>query len=276
MKKVLVDIYSCNFSPLVPAVAETMTPIYSGSIWDTFTSCRTEANGTTAECLARMETICRQSKHRVTKVVRLTVDNLETVLERVPTLKAIHLLRDPRAIINSRITTNWYTLHEAQYDGGAELSREAEDLCRRMSYDLDASVALKKKFSDRFSLVMFEDLNTDLEKKSYILYNYLGISTTDLQEKLKNMTAILKDEHTVTSTSGNFTNWWRNTLSFMSIQVVQDKCKDVFHRLGYRIFQNPEEVLNPSISAYTFPDTLLLENIKRTDYSNIPVNIGVQ
>lgn len=204
------------------------------------------------------------SEHRATKVVRLTVDNLEVVLKNVPWLKVIHLLRDPRAVINSRITTTWYSLKDAKDGSKVELSRDADDLCQRMTYDLKASADIKRKYPDRFSLVLFEDLQDNLDQKAYMLYNYLGIDTSNLEEKLGSMSAILGIEHTVNNTSGDFSGWWRHQLSFMSIDIVQSVCKDVFNRLGYRIFNTPDEVSDLSLKAFDFDRSLLLQNIENT------------
>ena len=251
----------CNINPWKLPIT---TFLFSGAIWNTYTACRKEAGSTVRTCLDRLQTVCRASKHRVTKVVRLTVDNLETVLSQVPNLKVIHLLRDPRAIINSRITTTWYTLKDAQEGEGEQLSKEAEDLCRRMTYDLDESVKLKQKFPDRFSLVSFEDLNTNLQLKSYILYNYLGINNTFLSNKLSTMPAILKEEHNVVSETGDFINWWRYNLSFQSIHLVQNVCAKLLLRLGYEMFHTQADLLNSTLHSFKSPDVLLLENMAET------------
>lgn len=243
---------------------------FSGDIWRPYKECPHQTRADIGTCLEQMEKICRASKHRATKVVRITLDNLEAVLDLVPNLKVIHLLRDPRAIANSRITTSWYSLPDAEKGNPMMLSRDVEDLCSRMTYDLRASVLLKKKFPQRFSLVMFEDLQENLSYKASLLYDFLGISTQDLSAKLSNMSAILKEEHTVSDASGDFANWWRHQLSFASITVVQDKCKDLLSKLGYRLFSSEEEVRQTSVSSFNFADSLLLENIQQTfSYDNL-------
>ncbi|XP_060565887.1 carbohydrate sulfotransferase 1-like isoform X2 [Ruditapes philippinarum] len=260
MHETLYNIYKCDFSLLAPALAEQMTPNYSGNIWKPYKSCR--ARGKSVEiCLKRMETVCKNAKHRTTKIVRLTVDNLEYVLEHLPTVKVIHLMRDPRAIINSRITTTWYHLHETPYDNHRRIMTEAKDLCLRMKYDLKAATVLKQKYPGRFAIIMFEDLQTDMKAKTQMLYSYVGIDKSSVESKLGNMTGILQEEHNVNRTRGNYSNWWRHQLSYGAVKVIDSVCKNVSDVLGYKIFSSESQLEDESLKAFFFRKEVLLENI---------------
>ena len=212
-------------------------------------------------CLKRMEAVCKNAKHRTTKIVRLTVDNLEHVLETLPNVKVVHLMRDPRAIINSRITTTWYNLHETPYNNHRRIMTDAKDLCLRMKYDLKAATVLKQKYPGRFALAMFEDLQTDMKAKTYMLYSYFGIDKSSVESKLANMTGILQEEHSVNRTRGNYSNWWRHQLTYGAVKVIDSVCQDVSEILGYKIFTSESQLKDTSLKAFSFRKEVLLENI---------------
>ncbi|XP_045192762.2 carbohydrate sulfotransferase 1-like [Mercenaria mercenaria] len=243
------------------AVAENATPNYSGTNWKPYLNCR-DKNQTVSSCLTIMEDICRRSKHRATKIVRLTVDNLEYVLEHRPNLKAIHLIRDPRAIINSRITTKWYNLNVSEQT----IKSDAHELCSRVKYDLIQGEKLKQKYPQRFSFIMYEDLQTDLKTKTEMLYSYFGIGKSDVKSKAENNTEILQEEHKVNRTHGDYTNWWRFQLSFRTLNVVDSVCGNVLSFLGYKIFLNESELRNVSNKAFKFQKELLISNLNESGF----------
>ncbi|KAL4232996.1 hypothetical protein ACF0H5_007682 [Mactra antiquata] len=263
MHQVLKMIYTCTFDNLIPAVAEQMTPSYSGDVWSPYLQCRSAGHAGSI-CLKEMEQICRNSKHRVTKIVRLTVDNLEYILENFPNLKVIHLFRDPRAIINSRTTTKWYQLKESLSDNHRGIRLDADELCKRIMYDITSSINLKNKYPDRFAVIMYEDLQNNLERKAEILYNYLGLNVTSLKVKLETMAEISPEEHTEKIVRGSHSDWWRYRLSFSAVKAVDDICVKVYQSLGYTVYDDEDQLKNSNISAFNFQSQLLIENIYKT------------
>ncbi|XP_052799278.1 carbohydrate sulfotransferase 4-like [Mya arenaria] len=254
MQDVLINIYMCNFRSLGPAVAETMTPEYSGDSWKPFVACRENTESTVSECLLELEKDCIASKHLATKVVRLTLDSYARVLEHLPNLRLVHLFRDPRAVINSRQTTTWYHLHNEK-----STVQDARELCNRMLYDIEYSANLTETFPDRFLTVMFEDLRENLPEKSKILYQYFGLSTEGLEDKLASMAPIKQNEKTIMAEDGDYSGWWRKRLPYSTVELIQDACADAMDVLGYRHFSSESEQLNFDISAFKFSSKLTLQ-----------------
>ena len=186
-----------------------------------------------------MERLCKQARHRVTKVLRLSADNLQTILIRNPSVKVIQLFRDPRAVINSRLTTDWYYLKEDPKDAELKAIRaNADGLCKRMTYDLEKGRQLQKMFPTRFTFLLFEDVYTNVQKRSSDLYRYLGMSPPDDNDKYFNVSDIGKYEHTVEKKSNDFSSWWRTQLSFGAAKAVEEVCSDVFSVFKYVRFQS--------------------------------------
>lgn len=211
-----------------------------------------------------MEDFCRQANHRVTKVLRLSVDNLEKLLIFNPKLKIIHLFRDPRAVINSRLTTSWYYLKEDKNDTHYEAIRaNADGLCRRMTYDLEAGIKLKNKFPTRFAFLLFEDIYSDVDKKVFDLYRYFGMSALDIRDKYLNITDIGKYEHTVVKKSNDFSCWWRTHMPLKAVKAIEDVCSSVFSVFPYIKLPNENLLRNvnfPHWKPEPLFDTQLLLN----------------
>lgn len=211
-----------------------------------------------------MEDVCRRSRHRATKIVRLTVDNLEYILERKTSLKAIHLIRDPRAIINSHMTTKWYGIEDSKQNDLQFVKGEAKDLCVRMKYDLIMGAKLKQKYPDRFAFVMYEDLQHDLISNTEKLYSYFGINKSATEAT--SIAGILQEDHTITRTQGDYTNWWRYNLNFNAVKVVDQVCREVLLFLGYKVFSSETEIKNSTNKAYSFRKELLINNLSYTRF----------
>ena len=211
----------------------------SGPSWDTFRRCES-ARKPIERCLTELETVCQTAKHRVSKVLRMTVGRLETVLRHNPNLIVLHLFRDPRAIINSRLETKGYPMR-ANPRGSKEISLNAKALCDKMTVDFEEGLKLMDKFPDRFRFLHYEDLALHLD--SIIkLYDYAGITydeanfkrvyavkTNDPEKKLGEREKERKTNNAL---------WWRTYLSYDVVKQVDIVCYEVYRNLGYPIFKN--------------------------------------
>ena len=198
-----------------------------------------------------MEKVCNRANHRVTKVLRLSADNLEKILIRNPKVKVIQLFRDPRAVVNSRLTTDWYYLKENKSDIELKAIRaNADGLCRRMSNDLETGMKLKNKFPSRFAFIVFEDIYSDLQKKTSDLYRYFGMEVPNKNDKFLNNSDIGKYEHTVVKKSNDFSSWWRTEMSFGATKAVEGVCSEVFSLFHYTKFTSERELRELSFRSW--------------------------
>ena len=232
-------------------------------MWEPYRSCR-KNNSTKAACLHIMERFCRLAKHRVTKVLRLSVDNLENILFQNPNVKVIHLFRDPRAVINSRITTDWYYLKDNPNDTRhADIRNNADGLCKRMVYDLNKGLKLRRKYPKRFTFLLFEDINSDVQNRVQNLYSYLGMTKPGVKDRYFNLSDIGKHEHTVVKKMNDFSSWWRTHLTFSAAKAVEQECKEVFRLFHFMKFSTERSMRNlkaPSWKMQALFETNSLEN----------------
>ncbi|XP_060578309.1 carbohydrate sulfotransferase 1-like [Ruditapes philippinarum] len=259
------NIYNCNLSVLSAAMTENITLIHSGKIWQPYKECR-KKKLSILKCLQQMEQVCKSSKHKATKTVRLTLDNLESTLKTNPDVKLIHLFRDPRAIMNSRLTTKWFGLKELRFNDYKLLQEDATDLCNRMIHDFIAGIHLKQKYPQRFSFVMFEDLMDDKTKKSKILFEFFGLEMRIDKDLFKAVPVPTDDYKFTRRKSKNYADWWRLQLSVGALDIIDRSCINALECLGYKRFFTEENLRNLSIKAYDFQNQYKLQNILKTDH----------
>ena len=81
--------------------------VHLGPSWADYRACIVSFHAK-SECLRNLETICKYRKHRVIKMLRVTLGTLRPLLEKNPRLKIVHLVRDPRAVMHSRKYSRYY------------------------------------------------------------------------------------------------------------------------------------------------------------------------
>lgn len=196
---------------------------------------------------------CKTAQHRVSKVLRLSVDNLDAMLESRTNLKAIHLFRDPRAIINSRLYTKWYP-------SGTERNvlDNTKGLCHKMLIDFRQGVKLLEKYPERFKFVFYEDLNNDPFEKVMLLYKYLGMSLDPAYYSEVKTLSIFTANELRSERERNTAFWWRNTLSWKLVEQIDKICEDVIANLGYKKFVNEDALRNLSLASVDIPKPYLL------------------
>lgn len=91
----------------------------------TFFNCVSQSNGMLRipTCIEALITKCKQAKHRVIKVILSSMELAEQVLNSVKNVKVIHLLRDPRAVVASRVRVGAVSKRAIEGAGG--------QLCRK-------------------------------------------------------------------------------------------------------------------------------------------------
>lgn len=197
---------------------------------------------------------CRNARHKVTKVLRLSAGNLEYFLESRINLKAVHLFRDPRAIINSRITTAWYPSGSP----GVILDN-AKALCSKMVLDYREGLTLMEKYPDRFKFLFYEDLNDDPFGKVKSLYRYLGMSLDPSRYTKVKSLPVFTTNNRKSEREKNTAFWWRKSLSWELVKQIDHICGDVYNLLGYKRFESEAVLRNLSWSSVDFQEQYILK-----------------
>ena len=193
-------------------------------------------------CLRNEIAVCKNAKHRVTKVLRMSLDLMEIFLNESSNMKVVHLFRDPRAILNSHFQTSWSPLRR----GNAEqITKAARALCNRILRDIEAGILLQKAFPTRFKIIQYEDFD-DPWSKITKLYKFLGMTQTKETQRF-----IVQPGASGSggSSRGNHPFKYRTMMKWPTIKVIDQACGEVYDKLGYTRYQNERSYMDLNISG---------------------------
>ena len=101
------------------------------------------------------------------------MEDIQTLLDRnvqcTDRIKIIHLLRDPRATIYSRINVPWYHLH----NNTAGIKRDAYRLCNRVMNDIQLRKNLEIFYPSSFMEKHYHDMVGDFLRNSEDIYDFV-------------------------------------------------------------------------------------------------------
>lgn len=203
---------------------------------------------------------CQDRSHVAIKTVRIPqVGDLRTLSEdpRLD-LRIIHLVRDPRAILASRMTAfadqfrAWKiwnaTDRQPRYVDLTQITRT----CRDMEYSVETGVQRPIWLRGRYLLVRYEDLALNPEDKVKEIYRFLGL---DIDNRV--LTWISQNTNATASSSAEWNykystsrdskaaaHSWRLRLGFDIVKTVQSLCNTTFALLGYKLVQSEAELRN--------------------------------
>ena len=207
--------------------ATIQTIFYHDFGWSQFKVCREKKNVPFSKCLALAEKSCRSAKHRVIKLLRMTLDNLAPLLKRNPRLKVIHLFRDPRGIFNSMVGTSLYPMDDKTL---SRIRNVIKTMCERLRIDIEASKMLKMIYPERVKVVQYEHLyDRPLPSAAKDLYAFAGMEYGSKQQ------AIIRTNFN--KRSGGAVGFhpfnYRTKLPWSVIKLFNEECSEVLDRLGY-------------------------------------------
>ena len=228
----------------------------SGQSWNNYRYCISRGKPF-EHCLEVLQSsTCQRAKHKVTKVLRLSVGALEDILNNFPKVKAIHLYRDPRAIIHSRLETHGYPLKATT--SHHSIKTTAKSLCNKMASDLEEGERLKKMFPNRFRFIHYEDIYTS-DHSLIELHNYLGMAVSQgmiYNARIPNTNnGNNRKQSARLERKRNNAFWWRKYLSWDIIKLVDSECSSLYPELGYPVIFDKKD------KEY-YNESLVLQNLK--------------
>ncbi|XP_061186229.1 carbohydrate sulfotransferase 1-like [Saccostrea echinata] len=179
-------------------------------------------------CIWMLRDRCVGSGTRTIKTIRLSVFMAGKLLEWLPKLKIIHLIRDPRGTLQSQFT---------QLVNEGNLSVSAKELCSRISLDLSAFEVAQYCHKDRIMSVIYENLCQNPLIIVQKIYNFLEIKYTksvkDYVTQIMKGPVRLCDYCTNRGNSVINAYRWISTIPRNVIQTIDDHCSFLYSKLGY-------------------------------------------
>lgn len=199
-----------------------------------------------ADCLKMAINDCKNAKYRIVKTIRFSMDLVQILMDFIPSLKVIHLVRDPRGISNSR-----------RHSAGMRMSRETDKhsiaLCKEIFLDITVGDILRQKYYKRITMVMYEALAERPSEGAKYVYKFLNIKyNKNIEEWVYNSTHANRNNGffgTQRSDASEASVHWRKQLDFSDVDIIQKHCKEVLDTLGYRSFKSETDMKNFNLTS---------------------------
>ena len=185
-----------------------------------YLNCSHQSRVAAKACLPQLVEKCKQKPIKVTKLLRGNMTVMSDILMDFPGLKVVHLLRDPRAIINSRLALHW-----KWWGGPLNISKEARLLCIKMREDIRQRQELEERYPGLTMEFVYEDIAQNPMTYIPALYSFTGIP-------MPNSTKYFIQQ--ITSKSGNIATQWRTKLSKGTKEKIDNECEDLYKITNYR------------------------------------------
>ncbi|XP_014681213.1 PREDICTED: carbohydrate sulfotransferase 1-like [Priapulus caudatus] len=193
---------------------------------------------------ANLTRLC-EPRNVAVKVIRASLkDHIvplsEILASRGIRLKVIHLIRDPRGVMSSRLS-----LHGEDRLSDGRLAESARDLCRQMVADLKDGRALLKP--DQYHQVKYEDLAQYPIQTAKKVYSFLDLEMDAAVVKYLHIHAGAENSSNVHENFafqyGTYRRnasatalGWRKGLTKAQIKKVEKGCREIFEMTDYKLF----------------------------------------
>ena len=200
--------------------------------------------------------ICRTRPHTVIKTIRMAHwENLDFLTDSWHTsFRVIHLVRDPRGIIASRVS--WILEKFSRTENSKSHEKKAVrlaiakyvriiavNLCQQMANDIN-DWTKRSKFGRPYAMVRYEDVS----RKPLAVYNEISRFAGVDQSKvvigwLENNTKSSNfDYYSTTRNSSAVPHMWRRRLTMPLVDEIQKNCAQVMRILGYKFVKSDKEL----------------------------------
>lgn len=133
-----------------------------------YRNCKTQIRSSISKCLQDFKQKCLRSPIRGFKTIRLKTKTLEKILQKVPDVKVIHLLRDPRAVHSSR------RRHGRRYPGNLHNNLlETKMHCDNSAENIAKQKNLEPLYPGTFKTMYYVNIASDPKTGAQKFYEYI-------------------------------------------------------------------------------------------------------
>ena len=174
-------------------------------------------------------------------------------------LKVVHLVRDPRAIVY----THFLSLNnETATEDEERVKKYSKGLCDKMLRNIKYAITAPQWLQGKYTLLRYEDLGTNPHQITELVYKFVGVPVAPQVRMWLDKLAYgvpPRTQHTGSSTSGSLEDFyaknltgsvhnWRIQLKYATVRVIETECYEVMNLLGYKIVDDEEELTTLTMS----------------------------
>ena len=207
-----------------------------------------------------VDKVCDAYKHSVVKVspVRLPHEKMDNLIPQVLTenpdvdIRILHVIRDPRGNINSRIDINWMKDFPSP-----TLAEDAKQLCDKTYTNLFYVKTTLRRLGleHRYKLILYQKIADDPIQAMHDVYDFAGFEKSAAVEKWINKTthptpeqlkkALIHPYSTVRNATGNADKWKKDEF-FERNRIIEQQCEPLMKEFGFEKVRPPQNRENQS------------------------------
>ncbi|XP_045198558.2 carbohydrate sulfotransferase 3-like [Mercenaria mercenaria] len=211
-----------------------------------------ETNANLKHCLKKAEESCQKSPLVALKFIRLRMKDVAKLLPFYPNMKIIHLVRDPRGILISRIKLKAITTKNYQ--------AKVKSHCSSIEQDLKFSKAILQTYSDRLKIVYYEDIAERPLETTRALTEFAGLRfVKSMQTFIEKQTHASRDSGpyaTQRRNSKTTAKKWRTLIDPEMAKYTYNACKTSNFVLGYLPLLSVKALRNLTIPSRKLQDVV--------------------
>ena len=185
------------------------------------------------QCLIKVEPIltkcaakyfdepCKEKKLRVIKTVRANMQVGEFVLKSYNNSYLIHLYRDPRGVVRSRLKEKW----SRGLSSNVSAAHEAQLYCSQILSDIRRRKTLQQQgYANRIKVIVYDQFVKEPLLNLLDVYHFIG-----QQPSMKVNESFCGRDLTTAKQSSTFATKWKKDMSSEDIKVINSTCYQFFN-----------------------------------------------
>ena len=202
---------------------------------------------------------CGRHQNVATKLIHLR--EIHTLLPLLAEgTKILHIVRDPRAVLNSR-----RPIRPNISDNTLDIMNNVNSYCNNVLADMavirTARLYDPATIDQNYHLLRYEDFASDPVQLLMDTYKALGLTpntllvnwASNLKSKMAKGSTVPENTASPNSTKGKdpvvVSSAWRQKLLFDEVKLVQGECEAMMGALGYRMLSSEKELRNLTFST---------------------------
>ena len=187
------------------------------------TNARTTRIQMVLDCLPYLETPCIHAHIRVFKFIRFPLSAAGALLRDNKNLKIIHLVRDPRAMMDSQVRKN-----DNQSRRLSNFTVNTKRICNRLIDDLNFTKTFPSHIRRRIKLIRYEDLSDFPQNSMRSLFEFANVKYKKLDVDYVELLSRNHAYFTLHKLPA-----WRTHMEQPFLDVVNEYCQPIYKELGY-------------------------------------------
>jgi len=212
--------------------------------------------------------VCKSKRITVTKIMqtrlpgKFGIRDLQRVCSSEPgkfDCLIIHLVRDPRAVISSLISHQFYFETKKELIATQHATPEGKEIIRHNSFIVCSLIQANLNyvnehwsswFRGRYTLLRYEDIIGNLFSVAFQLYNFTGLPMVDsvrnwILEGIWPLDVNATNPAFVTSENDTARiEHWRSRLDTSQVTEFEELCSPVMNMMGYKSINGSEHLLH--------------------------------